>query len=88
MKTAEEVDRVGEGGLKMGEVSVKSIDRAGKTMVVNTKDGAEETYRLTDRAAHTAGKDIVAGTEKAGRVTVYYTEEAGHKVAHFFEGAS
>jgi hypothetical protein len=86
-KTADEVDRVGKGGLKVGEGTVKTIDRAGKTLVVKTADGAEETYRLTARAAHTVGKDVATGAEKTGKVTVYYTEEAGHKVAHFFKGA-
>jgi len=85
-KTADEIDRVGEGGMKVGEGTVKTIDRGGKKLVIKTADGAEETYRLTSRAARTAGKDVAAGTEKAAKITVYYTEEAGHKVAHFFKG--
>jgi len=49
--------------------------------------GAEETFRLTGRAARDVGKGIGEGAEKSAKVTVYYTEEAGHKVAHFFKKA-
>lgn len=87
VKSADEIDRVGEGGLKVGEGTVKTIDRGGKTMVVKTADGAEETYHLTGRVARTVGKDAATGAEKTGKVTVYYSEEAGHKVVHFFKGA-
>lgn len=88
VKTADEIDRIGEGGLKVGEGTVKTIDRGAKTLVVKTADGAEDTYRLTDRAARTVGKDVATGAEKTGKVTVYYTEEAGHKVAHFFKSST
>ena len=84
-ETAEEIDRVGKDGLKVTEGTVSKIDRGGKTLVVKTADGAEETYHLTDHAAKDAGKDIGKGTEKSAKVTVYYTEEAGRKVAHFFK---
>jgi len=52
---------------------------------VKTAGGAEETYRLTDKAAKNAGKDVAEGAEKSAKVTVYYTEEAGKKIAHFFK---
>jgi arginine repressor len=84
-ETAEEVDHVGKEGLKATEGTVSKIDRAGKTLVVKTADGAEDTYHLTDRAAKDAGKDIAKGAEKSAKVTVYYTEEGGRKVAHFFK---
>ena len=84
-ETAEEIDRVGKGGLKASKGTVKAIDRSAKTITVKTADGAEETFHLTDRAIHDGGKGIDEGAEKSGHVTVYYTGEAGHKVAHFFE---
>ena len=86
-KTAHEIDDIGKSGLKATEGTVKSIDRGGKTLTLKTADGGEETYRLADRAARDAGKDIGEGVEKSGRVIVYYSEEAGHKVAHFFKTA-
>lgn len=84
-ETAEEIDRVGKDGLKVTEGTVSRIDRGGKTLVVKTADGAEETFHLTDRAAKDAGKGIGEGAEKSGKVSVYYTEKAGRKVAHFFK---
>jgi hypothetical protein len=84
-ETAEEVDHVGKDGLKVAEGTVSKIDRGGKTLVVKTADGTEETYHLTDRAAKDAGKEVAKGAEKSAKVTVYYTESAGRKVAHFFK---
>jgi hypothetical protein len=83
--TAEEIDHVGKDGLKVTEGTVSKIDRGGKTLVVKTADGAEETFHLTDHAAKDAGKGVGEGVEKSGKVTVYYTEKAGRKVAHFFK---
>lgn len=84
-KTAEEVDDIGTGGFKVAEGTVSRVDRGGKTIAVKTKDGAEDTYRLTGRAAKDGGKDLAEGAGRSENVTVYYTEEAGHKVAHFFK---
>ncbi|HVP47497.1 MAG TPA: hypothetical protein VMT32_12970 [Bryobacteraceae bacterium] len=84
-KTAEEVDNIGKDGLKATEGTVTRMGSGGKTIVVKTADGSEETYHFASRAASTAGKSIAKGTEKSAKVTVYYTEEAGHKVAHFFK---
>jgi hypothetical protein len=84
-KTAEEVDDIGKGGFKVAEGTVFRVDRGGKTIAVKTKDGAEGSYRLTDRAAKDAVKDIAEGAGKTEKVTVYYTEEGGRKVAHFFK---
>ena len=80
-KTADEVDHIGKGGLKMSEVAIKSVDQGAKTVTVKTAQGGEETYRMADRAARESGK----GLEKAGKVTVYYTEDAGKKIVHFFK---
>lgn len=84
-ETAEEVDRIGEGGLQVTEGTVTHVDRGAKTLAIKTADGAGETYHLADHAAKDAGKDIAAGAEKSARVTIYYTQEAGRKVAHFFK---
>jgi len=83
-ETAEEVDRIGDGGLKTTEGTITNLDRSAKTVTVRTADGTEQAFRLTDHAADDAGKDVSVGAEKSGKVTVYYTEQAGHKVAHFF----
>jgi hypothetical protein len=84
-KTAEEMDRIGDGGLKVAEGTVSKIDRGAKTLAVKTADGAEATYKITDHAVVDAGKEVGKGVEKASKVTVYYTEEGGKKVVHFFK---
>jgi hypothetical protein len=84
-KTAQEMDRVGDGGLKVAQGTVSAIDRGAKTLAVKTADGAEATYKITDHAVVDAGKDTGKAVEKASKVTVYYTEEGGKKVVHFFK---
>lgn len=83
-ETAEEVDHIGESGLKTTEGTITHLDRGAKTVSIKTADGTEQAFRLTPHAAEDAGKDISEGADKSGKVTVYYTEQAGHKVAHFF----
>jgi hypothetical protein len=77
--TAVEIDKVGAGGLKATEGTVKEIDRGGKSVVVVAGDGTEQTFRLTGEAA----KDTGAGIGKGSKVTVFYIGKAGKKVAHF-----
>jgi hypothetical protein len=84
-KTAQEMDRIGEGGLKVTEGTVSKIDRGAKTIAVKTADGAEASYKITDHAVVDAGKETGKGVEKASKVTVYYTEEGGKKIVHFFK---
>jgi hypothetical protein len=85
--TAEEVDDIGKDGLKATEGTVSRIGGGGKTIVVKTADGTEETYHFAGNAASKAGREIAEGSEKSAKVTVYYTEKAGQKVAHFFKKA-
>jgi hypothetical protein len=80
-KTAKEVDRIGDGGLKVAEGTVSTIDRGTKVLAVKAADGTVATYKMTEDA----GKDTGKAVEKAGKVTVYYTEEGGKKVVHFFK---
>jgi hypothetical protein len=84
-ETAVEIDKVGRGGLRTADGTVKEFDRGGKKLVVDTGHGTEETFRLTDHASKDAGKDIAKGSEKGSKVTIYYTEDAGKKIAHFFK---
>ena len=77
--TAVEIDKIGDGGLKTTEGTVKEIDRGGKNLVVVAGDATEETFRLTGQAA----KDAGVGIGKGSKVTVFYIGKAGKKVAHF-----
>jgi hypothetical protein len=79
--TVVEVDKVGDKGLHETEGTIKTVDRGGKTLVVKTADGTEDTFRLTGHAAADAGKDVESGS----KVVVYSTESGGKKIAHFFE---
>jgi hypothetical protein len=83
-ETAEEVDQLGGGGLKSAEGTVTHLDRGAKTVTIKTTDRTDQVFRLTDRAAEDAGKNVSEGAEESAKVTVYYTERAGRKVAHFF----
>jgi len=83
--TAVEVDKVGDNGLKRTEGTVKEIDRSGKKLVIESADGTEHAFRLTNHAATDAGKGAAASAEKGTKVAIYSTEEAGKSVAHFFE---
>jgi hypothetical protein len=86
--TAEEVDDIGKDGLKATEGTVSRIGSGGKTIIVKTADGTEETYHVASHAVGKAGTEIAEGSEKSAKVTVYYTEKAGQKVAHFFKKAA
>lgn len=84
-ESAEEIDHIGEDGLKASEGTITGFDRAAKTLTIKTADGTEEVYRLSDHAAQDAGRDTEDAAKKSAHATVYYSEEAGHKVAHFFK---
>lgn len=86
-ETADEVDRLGDDGVKAVKVTAVHVGRGAKTVAVKTEDGAEETYRVTGRAAEEIGKEVAKGGKDAAKGTAYVTEEAGHKVVHFFEWA-
>src|SRR5579862_1587003 len=80
--TAVEVDKVGDNGLKRTGGTVKEIDRRGKKLVVESADGTEHAFKLTDHAATDTGKEIETGAEKGTKVAIYSTKEAGQDVAH------
>jgi hypothetical protein len=83
-ETAEEVDRLGTGGLKASQGELVRLDDTAKTMTIKAQDGTLHVYHLSNHAYDEASKSITATAQKTGRVTVYYTEQAGHQVAHFF----
>jgi hypothetical protein len=84
-KSAIEVDKVGKDGLKSVDGTVTKIGEGGKTVVVKTADGTEQTFDVAGRDTADAAKSVGTATTKGGKATVYYTEEGGKKVAHFFE---
>lgn len=84
-ETAVEVDGVGKDGVKEVGGTIVDLDRGTRKLAIKAADGSEQTFKLADRAAEDAGKDIARGAEKSAHVTVYYTEDVGKKIAHYFE---
>ena len=67
--TALEIDRVGEGGLKMTSATIKDIDRGGKKLIVKTSDGVESTFRKPcTTLPRMAGKISQRGLRKAPKL--------------------
>ena len=83
--SAEEVDSIGDTGLKVTEGVVTRVNRRGKEITVRFDNGTSEVFQLTDRAALDAGKDVDDAATGGIRVTIYYTDEAGRKVAHLLQ---
>jgi hypothetical protein len=83
--TAEEIDRLGDGGLKQMEGVVTAVNRGDRTISIRLADGTRQTLRLSDRAAAEVGKDIDAAGDGTARVIVYFRDEAGQRVAHYFK---
>ncbi len=87
-KTALEVDRVADDGLKVIEAVVAKVDRRAKTITIQLADGTRQTLGLTDRAAVDVGKDVDATGVDAAKVVVYYNDETGRRVVHYFKRVS
>jgi hypothetical protein len=86
--TAEEIDRLGDEGLKQMEGAVIAVNRGDRTLSIRLADGTRQTLRLSDRAAADVGKDIDRAGDGAATVIVYYKDEAGQRVAHYFKRIS
>ena len=84
----QEIDLIGDDGLKVTEGTVTNIDRRRRQITIRFDDKTTETLQLTERAAQEVGHDLEGAAAQAGRVTVYYADEGGQKVAHYFRKAS
>ena len=91
-KTATLVEHAPKGGLKVLDGTVVRAEEGGKTVVVKTAAGTEETLHLSEEASVDTGRGIQTVVEAAGRelkegdrVTVHYTEAGSRKVAHLFK---
>ena len=83
----EEIDVLGDEGLKSTEGMVTKIDRRNNEITIRYNNGKTETLQMTSRAAAESEAGIDESAEEA-RVVVYYTDEAGRKVAHYFKKES
>lgn len=80
--TAQEVDRIDGNGLKITEGVVTSINRDRGEIKVHFDNDKSETFKLTNRAASSVGRDINSADHP--RVIVYYTNSRGVKEVHYF----
>ena len=94
-KTAEAVVLVGRGAIKLAEGTVVSVDRAAKTVSVETASGTRELFRLGEDCTINTGHRIERAAaaseralEKGARAAFYYTEEGGQKVIHAIDTAA
>jgi hypothetical protein len=86
--TAEEIDRLGDNGLKQMQGVVTAVNRGDRTISIKLADGTRQTLRLSDRAAAEAGDDIDHAGDGTVKVIVYFKDEAGQRVAHYFKRVS
>ena len=79
-KTAVEVDRISDGGLREMQGVISRVDRRTKRLSIHLADGSNQILQLSDHAADDSGNDLGDGAT----VVVYYVGEDGNKVAHYF----
>jgi hypothetical protein len=88
-QTVREIDELGDEGLLETEGTITRIERGEKQITVRIGEGRTETFKLTERAASEAPKDIdsqaAPGTTK---IVIYYKDENGRKVVHYFKKVS
>lgn len=85
---AEEIDLLGDTGLKMTEGVVTDINRRKKEITVTYANGKTETLQMTDLAAAESEAGIETSGGEASHIVIYYVDESGHKVAHYFKKGS
>lgn len=85
---ADEIDLLGDEGLRITEGVVTNIDRRKKEITVTYANGKTETLLMTDRAAAESGATLEKSSGEATHVVIYYVDESGHKVAHYFKKSS
>jgi hypothetical protein len=83
--SAQEIDVLGDEGLKITEGTVTGIDRRKNEITVRYDNGSTETLQMTSLAAAESEAAIGAAGEEAARIVVYYSDEAGRKTAHYFK---
>jgi hypothetical protein len=81
---ADEIDVLGEEGLKITEGVVTGIDRRRQKITIAFANGKTETLQMTSRVAAESNAAIEEPGE-ATNIIVYYSDGAGGKVAHHFK---
>ena len=81
---AEEIDLLGDEGLKITEGVVTRIDRRRQEITIEYANGSTETLQMTSRATAESHAGIGEPKGEETRIVVYYADESGRKVAHYF----
>jgi hypothetical protein len=88
IENAIEIDNIGPDGLKSMEATITHIDRGEKSLTVQTADGSNQTFHISDSTARYAAEQCDQGTASSLKVTLYYSgHKEGHAVAHYFKKA-
>jgi hypothetical protein len=85
---AQEIDQLGDEGLRTTEGKVARIDRKRKAITIKFENGTTETLRMTDRATAESADTLDQAGAEGTKIIVYYADEAGRKVAHHFRKVS
>ena len=86
--SADEIDILGDEGLKSTEGMVTNIDHRKGEITIRYNNGKTETLQMTTLAAAETAAVVAGAGEEASTVIVYYSDEAGRKIAHYFKKAS
>jgi hypothetical protein len=94
-KTAHAVVFVGYGALNLAEGTIASVDRAARTVAVDSAKGTREVFQFgegctinTVHGIERAAEASATALKKGARAVIYYTEEGGHKVVHAIDAVA
>ena len=86
--SADEIDVLGDEGLKSTEGMVTRIDRRKNEITIRYNNGKTETLQMTTRAAAESDAGIDETSQEASTIVIYYSDEAGRKIAHDLKKSS
>ena len=86
-ENAVEIDNIGPDGLKTMQGTITHIDRGEKSLTVQTADGSNQTFYVSDSTARYAAEQFDQGTSPLKVILYYSGHKESHPVAHFFKKA-
>ncbi len=87
VENAVEIDNIGPDGLKTMQATITHIDRGEKSLTVQTADGSNQTFHMSDSTARYAAEQFDQGTGPLNVFLYYSGHKEGHPVAHYFKKA-
>jgi Cu/Ag efflux protein CusF len=88
VENAIEIDNIGPDGLQSIEATITHIDRGEKTLTVQTANGNNQTFHMSDSTARYAAEQFDQSASSPLKVDLYYSGHTeGHPVAHYFRKA-